>query len=75
MQRLESQMLRDAEEREFTIDISTEPHALELAILTLAASNILPRIPEQLPPKEAARDILGLFLNIRELLLNGPGSR
>lgn len=70
MDRLEKQMRADTEERELAIDISAEPYALELAILTLAASSILPRIPDQLPPKDAARDILGLYLNIRELFLS-----
>ena len=64
-----------ARDPEFTIGISKEPHALELAILTLAASDILPKIPHHLPPKDAARDIQGLFLNIRELFLTKPEQR
>ena len=70
MERLEKQMRADTEEQELTIDISAEPHALELAILTLAASSILPKIPNQLPPRDAARDILGLYLDIHKLFLS-----
>lgn len=75
MERLEKQMRADTEEREYTIDISAEPHALELAILTLAAASLLPKIPDHLPPKDAARDILGLYLNVRELFLSKPETR
>lgn len=64
-----------AREPEFTIDISNDPHALVVAILTLAASNLLHPIPKKLPPQDAARDILGLYLTMRKLFLTDPERR
>lgn len=64
-----------ARDPEFTIDISNDPHALEVAILTLAASNLLPPIPKKLPPQDAGRDILGLYLTMRKLFLTKPEER
>ncbi len=59
-----------ARELQVATDISSEPHALELAVLTLAASNLVPRQDKDCPLENAAEDTLQLYLDIRELFLD-----
>ncbi len=59
-----------AREVQATTDISVEPHALELAVLTLAASNLVPKQDKSCPLENAAEDTLHLYLDIRELFLS-----